>query len=76
MMPEEEIDALIGELKTYLDERDLSKAGVAKMLGISRQRLHNWLQGAEPDVRGFLKLRAFLKAQKRRKKRGLGSNGT
>lgn len=65
-MPNEEVDALIEQLRQRIRLRGLSEASVARKLDISRQRLNQWMHGeARPNLEAYLKIKEFLGRPKR-----------
>jgi hypothetical protein len=69
-MSQEETEKLMAELKTWADAEYGRRAKVARMLGVPRQRVTNWIasQGT-PTLEQGLRLQAFLKKQRRRSSR-------
>ena len=64
-MPDDEIEALLAELKAWLSEKGLTQADLARMLGVSRQRLNQWMRGdAKPNLQAWLKIKQFLRGRK------------
>jgi DNA-binding XRE family transcriptional regulator len=65
---EKEIDDLINELKTWAGEKDISQSDIARMLGVTRQRVNDWFIGkAKPNLEAWLKIKEFLRKNRRRK---------
>jgi DNA-binding XRE family transcriptional regulator len=66
-MPPEEFQKLIDELVTWSDLEPGRRSNLARHLGVSRQTVTNWLAGRRnPRLESWLKLRAFLKQQRRK----------
>jgi plasmid maintenance system antidote protein VapI len=66
-MSQEETEKLMGELKAWADAEYGRRADVARMLGVPRQRVTNWISGhGTPTLEQGLRLQAFLKKQRRR----------
>jgi transcriptional regulator with XRE-family HTH domain len=66
-MIDEDAESLIGQLKTLVGERRGSQSEIARSLGVTRQRLNDWLTGrSTPTLNAGLKLQAFLKKHRRR----------
>jgi transcriptional regulator with XRE-family HTH domain len=64
-MPEDEISAVLTQLKAWLVEKKLTEADLARMLGVSRQRLNQWMRGdARPNLQAWLKIKQFLRGRK------------
>lgn len=64
--PEEEIEAMLKTVREQTLERG-SKSALAKFLGVSRQRLQNWLHGAIPSGTTLLRLKEWADQQAKQK---------
>jgi plasmid maintenance system antidote protein VapI len=65
-MPSEEFEILITDLKTWADVEHGRRSKLARILGVSRQRVTDWIAGRKaPTLEQGLKLQAFLKKQRR-----------
>jgi len=65
-MSEEETQKLLAELKTWVDAEYGRRAKIARELGVSRQRVTDWLAGRyAPTLEQGLRLQAFLKKRRR-----------
>jgi predicted XRE-type DNA-binding protein len=63
---EKEIDDLVNELKTWVSQKDISQSDLARMLGVTRQRVNDWFIGkAKPNLQAWLKINAFLRKQRK-----------
>jgi plasmid maintenance system antidote protein VapI len=68
-MSQEETEKLMAELKAWADAEYGRRAEIARLLGVHRQQITNWLDGRKtPTLEQGLRLQAFLK--KRRRSRG------
>jgi hypothetical protein len=57
---------LMAELKAWVDAEYGRRAEIARMLGVPRQRVTDWLAGRyTPTLEQGLRLQAFLKKQRR-----------
>ena len=66
-MSPRESEVLIAELKAWCDEKYGRRVEVARMLGVSKQLVSDWMAGrAVPTLDHGLQIQAFLKKQKRR----------
>jgi transcriptional regulator with XRE-family HTH domain len=67
-MPDDEIDDTINELKALAKEKGLSQADLARLLGVTRQRVNDWFIGkVRPNLPAYLKVKAFLKTHRKRR---------
>jgi DNA-binding XRE family transcriptional regulator len=67
-MADKEITDVINDLKAWAAEKDLSQSDLARLLGITRQRVHDWFTGkSTPNLQAYLKVKAFLRTQRKRK---------
>jgi transcriptional regulator with XRE-family HTH domain len=65
-MSQEETEKLIADLKAWADAEYGRRSELARMLGVSRQRITDWLAGRKlPTLEQGLKLQAFLRRQRR-----------
>ena len=63
-MAEANVESLINELKE-LNAKGISQAKIARMLGVTRQRVHTWFHGkATPTFDVGLKIQSLLKGRK------------
>jgi DNA-binding transcriptional regulator YiaG len=63
-MATEDVQRLIDELK-QLNANGISQAQLARMLGVSRQRVHDWFSGrSTPTFAAGLKIQSLLKGRK------------
>ncbi len=66
-MATEEVESLINELKE-LNAKGISQAKIARMLGVTRQRVHDWFSGrSTPTFDAGLKIQGLLKGRGLRK---------
>jgi transcriptional regulator with XRE-family HTH domain len=64
-VPQEETEKLIASLKAWVDAEYGRRAQIARMLGVHRQQITNWLEGQKtPTLEQGLQLLAFLKKQR------------
>jgi transcriptional regulator with XRE-family HTH domain len=64
--PEQEINALMTELKVWCKGKYGRQRYVARKLGISEQLLSNWIARRKtPGLQKYLTLQAFLKNRRR-----------
>jgi len=64
-MSDEEVARLLGELRAWCAEKRGRQTQIAKMLGITRQSINDWLSGKTvPTLAAGLKIQAFLRQQK------------
>jgi plasmid maintenance system antidote protein VapI len=69
-MSQEETEKLMAELNAWTDAEYGRRAEIARILGVPRQRVTNWIAGqGAPTLEQGLRLQAFLK-KKRRRSRG------
>jgi plasmid maintenance system antidote protein VapI len=62
LMSQEETKKLMAELKAWADGEYGRRAEIARMLGVPRQRVTNWIAGqGTPTLEQGLRLQAFLK---------------
>jgi transcriptional regulator with XRE-family HTH domain len=62
-MPED-VKSWIDELKA-LNAKGISQAQIARLLGVSRQRVHDWFSGrSTPTFEAGLKIQGLLKGRK------------
>jgi DNA-binding XRE family transcriptional regulator len=67
-MADQEINDTINELKAWIKEEDRTEAYLARKLGVSPQRLHQWMNGeTHPNLKAWLKIKEFLRKNWRRK---------
>jgi DNA-binding XRE family transcriptional regulator len=67
-MVEDQIKELLDKLKLAAGREYGGQAELARDLGVSRQRLNDWLKGRRtPDLEWWLKIQAFLKKPRRKK---------
>jgi len=65
-MSQEETEKLMADLKAWVDAEYGRRAEVARMLGVPRQYLTDWLSGRyTPSLEHGLQLQAFLKRQRK-----------
>jgi hypothetical protein len=65
-MPSEEFEILIADLRAWADVEYGRRSKLARILGVSRQRVTDWLAGRKaPTLEQGLRLQAFLKKQRR-----------
>jgi transcriptional regulator with XRE-family HTH domain len=63
-MATEDVQSLIDELKE-LNAKGISQAKLARMLGVTRQRVNDWFQGrSTPTFDAGLKIQSLLKGRK------------
>jgi transcriptional regulator with XRE-family HTH domain len=63
-MAKEDVQSLIDELKE-LNAKGISQAKLARMLGVTRQRVNDWFQGrSTPTFDAGLKIQSLLKGRK------------
>jgi DNA-binding transcriptional regulator YiaG len=63
-MATDEVQSLIDELKE-LNAKGISQAKIARMLGVTRQRVHDWFSGrSKPTFEAGLKIQSLLKGRK------------
>ena len=68
MMAPEESEKLMADLKAWADAEYGRRAELARMLGVSRQLVSDWLAGRKtPTLDSGLKIQAFLKKQRKRR---------
>jgi DNA-binding transcriptional regulator YiaG len=64
-MATEDVQRLIDELKKFNAKGGISQAQLARMLGVSRQRVHDWFSGrSTPTFSAGLKIQSLLKGRK------------
>jgi len=69
-MAPKESEKLISDLRVWADAKYGRRAELARMLGVSRQLVSDWLAGrTTPTLDSGLKLQAFLKKQSRKSSR-------
>jgi predicted transcriptional regulator len=69
-MAPDELEALITELKAWCREERGRQRKVADALGVSEALVSNWLARRKtPMLRHWLELKAFLKTERRRKRK-------
>lgn len=66
VQPHPRVAALLQDLQAWAKAQGLSQKRIAERLGVSRQRLHQWMHGALPNGEAVLQLEAFLKKARRR----------
>ncbi len=67
MMPPEELDALMTELKDWCKKEHGRQKALAEELGVTEQLLSNWIARRKtPGLENYLNLRAFLAKQHKR----------
>jgi DNA-binding transcriptional regulator YiaG len=67
LMPPEELDALMAELKAWCKDKHGRQRELAGELGVTEQVLSNWIaRRKKPSLENYLKLHAFLRKQRRR----------
>jgi transcriptional regulator with XRE-family HTH domain len=67
-MPPTDAEKLMAEVKAWADQKRGRRSEMARMLGVSRQLVTNWLAGRKmPTLDDGLKLQVFLKRQARKK---------
>jgi hypothetical protein len=65
-MSQEETEKLMADLKAWVDVEYGRRANIARMLGVPRQRVTNWIAGqGTPTLEQGLRLQAFLKRQRK-----------
>ncbi|HET9378695.1 MAG TPA: hypothetical protein VFO40_27235 [Chthoniobacterales bacterium] len=65
-MSEEETQKLLTEFRAWVDAEYGRRANIARDLGVSRQRVTDWLAGRyAPTLEQGLRLQAFLKKQRK-----------
>jgi transcriptional regulator with XRE-family HTH domain len=65
-MAPKESEKLIADLKVWVDAEYGRRAELARMLGVSRQLVSDWLAGRKmPTLDSGLKIQTFLKKQRR-----------
>jgi DNA-binding transcriptional regulator YiaG len=63
-MAPKECEKLIAELKAWADAEFGRRAEIARMFGVARQRVSDWLAGRRvPTLEQGLQLQTFLKKQ-------------
>ena len=63
-MAEADVESLINELKE-LSAKGISQAKIARMLGVTRQRVNDWFHGrSTPTFDAGLKIQSLLKGRK------------
>jgi transcriptional regulator with XRE-family HTH domain len=68
-MSHPEIEKIISELRVWCDKQRGRRVEIAKMLGVSRQLVNDWLQrNTDPLADPLFRIRDFLKEQQRRRK--------
>jgi hypothetical protein len=68
MMAPEESEKLMADLKAWADAEYGRRAELARMLGVSRQLVSDWLAGRKmPTLDSGLKIQTFLKKQRKRR---------
>ena len=65
MQPHPCVAALLLDLQAWAKTQGLSQKRLAEHLGVSRQRLHQWMHGALPNGEAVLQVEAFLKKVRR-----------
>ncbi len=66
-MAPKESEKLNSDLRVWVDAKYGGSAELARMLGVSRQLVSDWLAGrTTPTLDSGLKIQAFLKKQRRR----------
>jgi len=69
-MSAKEIHDLINELKAWVNESNVNQADLARMLGVTRQRVNDWFIGkTKPTLEAWLKIQMFLRKHRRSGKR-------
>jgi transcriptional regulator with XRE-family HTH domain len=64
LMPPEELDKLMADLRAWCDEKYGRQAELADELGVSKQLVTNWLAGRRsPTLKHFFEIRRFLDEQ-------------
>jgi DNA-binding transcriptional regulator YiaG len=62
-MSQTEAEKLMADVKAWADQKRGRRSEMARMLGVSRQLVTNWLAGRKmPTLEDGLKLQAFLKS--------------
>jgi transcriptional regulator with XRE-family HTH domain len=69
-MPGDEFDELMAELRAWAAQAEHGEQkALAERLGVTPQRLNHWITGRNiPNLRDGLKLQAFLKKQRRKRR--------
>src|ERR1700730_14459440 len=67
-MTDDEIQRVINELKEWAGEEYGGQAELARKLGVSRQRVNDWLTGKRtPELNAWLKIQTFLRKKRRKR---------
>jgi transcriptional regulator with XRE-family HTH domain len=67
-MPPKELDALMAELKAWCKREHGRQKALADELGVTEQLVSNWIARRKtPGLENYLKLKAFLDKQRRRR---------
>jgi len=70
-MPHPEVESLIADLRAWIKAEHGRSTQIATMLGVSRSLVSDWIsprRKVDPQLEEFLKLKEFLKREKRKKK--------
>ena len=61
-MVDKEIADALNDLKAWISEEERTEAYLAKKLGVSPQRLNQWMKGeTHPNLKAWLKIKEFLR---------------
>jgi transcriptional regulator with XRE-family HTH domain len=67
LMPPQELDTLMTELKAWCKEEHGRQKAVAEELGVTEQLVSNWIARRKtPGLENYLKLQALLKKRRHR----------
>ena len=75
VQPHPRVAALLQDLQAWAKTQGLSQKRLAEHLGVSRQRLHQWMHGALPNGEAVLQVEAFLRKARRRTRLALKEPG-
>jgi transcriptional regulator with XRE-family HTH domain len=69
LMPPEELDALMAELKAWCKAKHGRQKDLAEKIGVSEDTISHWIaRRKKPGLEKYFELRAFLKQQRKPRK--------